>query len=477
MSPADEEDEEGPFVCDECVGDDVLSDEIEAEGDIRECDYCNQDHRPTVSIRWLGQRIDEVWQELIGEAEPTPYIGDDDRMSWDSNGDSAITLLSEMLEASDEKIAEDVLDLLGSEHQFDIHDGGYDCYDTTEEKYVIRLPDDRKYRDLWESFCEALKHGRRFFSDVAEERLDEILGPILRGENTDYGAAIRTITPQDENRFVYRARVANDDASRRAIFAAPIKQLGPPPPAHCTAGRMNVTGIPVFYGSFDVPTCVAETRVPVGGSSIVGRFEVARPLRLLDLTQLSSIENRLSYFHPDYLRAQAYRSYLRGFHNEIKRPVIPGREALEYLPTQVVAEYLWTRDENRVDGIIFGSAQMSGDHSNLVLFPHAAKIAGADEEVPRDIVQAFVWSGDPDEDEPPVQAVSYREPAPAAKAEEEPDDTFLGGLEVWVVDPVVPIEPALSFTGTLIRTEVTGIHVDVAEIPVEYHARVGDPGF
>lgn len=476
MSHEDEQDEEGPCVCDECISDGVLSDEIATEGDVRECDYCNQNHRPTVSIRWLGQRIDKVWQELIGEAEPTPYIGDDDRMSWEANGDNAITLLAEMLDASDEKIAEDVLDFLGSEHQFDIHDGGYDCYDTVEEKYVIRLPDDRQYRDLWQSFCESLKHGRRFFSDVAEERLDEILGPILRGENTDYGAAIRTITPQDENRFVYRARVANDDASRRTIFAAPIKQLGPPPQAHCTAGRMNVTGIPVFYASFDVATCVAETRVPVGGSLIVGRFEVARPLRLLDLTQLSSIENRLSYFHPDYLRAQAYRSYLRGFHDEIKRPVIPGREALEYLPTQVVAEYLWTREENRVDGIIFGSAQMSGDHSNLVLFPHAAKIAGADEEIPRDIVQVFVWSGDPDEDERPVQAVSYREPVSAAEAEQEPDATFPNGPEVWIVDPVVPIEPGLSFTGTLIRTEVTGIHVDVSEIQVEYHARVGDPG-
>jgi len=477
MRREDEENEEGPFVCDECIGDPLLSDEIKTAGDVRECGYCNQDHRPSISIHRLGLRIDEVWRALIGEAEPTPHYGDDDRMSWLANGDCAITLLSEMLIATDEEIAEDILEFLSSEHQFDIHDGGYDYYDTAEEKYVIRLPDDRQYRDLWESFCESLKHDRRFFSDVAEERLDEILGPILRGENTDYGAAIRTITPHDENRFVYRARVANDDASRRAIFAAPIKQLGPPPPAQCTAGRMNVTGIPVFYGSFDVATCVAETRVPVGGSSIVGCFEVARPLRLLDLTQLSSIENRLSYFHPDYLRAQAYQSFLRGFHNEIKRPVIPGREALEYLPTQVVAEYLWTRDENRVDGIIFGSAQMSGDHSNLVLFPHAAKIAGADEEVPRDIVHAFVWTGDPDEGEPTLQTVSYREPAPVAEVEEEIEDAFLRGLEVWIVDPVIPIEPGLSFTGTLIRTEVTGIHVSVSEIPVEYHARERDQGF
>jgi hypothetical protein len=120
---------------------------------------------------------------------------------------------------------------------------------------------------------------------------------------------------------------------------------------------------------------------------------------------------------------------------------------------------------------------MSGDHSNLVLFPHAAKITGADEEVPRDIVQAFVWSGNPDEDERPVQAVSYREPAPAAPAAQVTDNDFPGVLENWVVDPVIQVDPALRFTGTLIRAEVTGIHVDVSEISVEYHARIGDPGF
>lgn len=75
-----------------------------------------------------------------------------------------------------------------------------------------------------------------------------------------------------------------------------------------------------------------------------------------------------------------------------------------------------------------------------------------------------------------MQAVSYREPAPAAEVEEETDETSFGGLEVLVGDSVVPIEPAQSFTGTLVRTELTGVHFDVAEIPSEYHARVGDLG-
>jgi hypothetical protein len=61
-----------------------------------------------------------------------------------------------------------------------------------------------------------------------------------------------------------------------------------------------------------------------------------------------------------------------------------------------------------------------------------------------------------------VQAVSHREPAPLAEVQEEADSSFPGGPEIRVTESVIQIEPALSFTGTLIRTEVTGIHVDVS---------------
>lgn len=238
---------------------------------------------------------------------------------------------------------------------------------------------------------------------------------------------------------------------------------------------MNVAGIPVFYGSFESDTCVAETRIPVGGSAVVGKFEIVRDLRLLDLTQLADIRVKLSYFHPDYFDAIAYRAFLRGFHDEIKRPVLPGQEGLEYLPTQVIAEYLWTRRSHGVDGIIFGSAQMSGERANIVLFPHAVHVEGAETERAREIVHAYAHNaGDPEDPEPPVYLVAYSPPALAPEAERDPEL----GWPAWPQPaPRSPPQPTLRFTGEMSLSIVTRIKVGVNEIPVALHEHDEHPPY
>ena len=57
--------------------------------------------------------------------------------------------------------------------------------------------------------------------------------------------------------------------------------------------------------------------------------------------------------------------------SEISRPVMPQDEALEYLTSQAVAEFLAHKVDPRLDGIIFHSSQTGGDGRNAVLFNHA----------------------------------------------------------------------------------------------------------
>ena len=56
---------------------------------------------------------------------------------------------------------------------------------------------------------------------------------------------------------------------------------------------------------------------------------------------------------------------------EICRPVMPMDETSEYLPTQVIAEYLANKG---LDGIIFQSSQTGGQGRNVVLFNHASRV-------------------------------------------------------------------------------------------------------
>ncbi len=257
----------------------------------------------------------------------------------------------------------------------EVHDGGFDPYEQSDI-WEINVPRDPEYKQTWENFCHAIKHSRRFFNEQAAALLHSILGP-LTGENAaSTKSAIRTISPGDADATFYRGREANTRESQNQILADPIASLGAPPTKLNRSGRMNSAGIPVFYGSFDAETCVAELRCPVGGAAVVGKFELIRPIRVLDLTLLNNAGFGISYFDPSVIQKVAYNRFIRGFHKEIRKAIVPGSETLEYLPTQFVAEYLWSKPEPALDGIIFGSAQISKRSSrNIVLFPRSSVTA------------------------------------------------------------------------------------------------------
>jgi len=137
---------------------------------------------------------------------------------------------------------------------------------------------------------------------------------------------------------------------------------------------MNASGISVFYGAMDPETCIAEARAPVGSYVILGRFELIKPVRLLDLDALTQIITKESWFHPEFTMRTSRAAFLAQLVREISRPIMPRDEEFEYLPTQAVAEYLASCVEPPLDGIVFHSAQTDGKGRNIVLFHHASRV-------------------------------------------------------------------------------------------------------
>jgi hypothetical protein len=145
---------------------------------------------------------------------------------------------------------------------------------------------------------------------------------------------------------------------------------------------MNPVGIPVFYGALSIDTAIAEVRPSVGSRVVVGTFHVTRKIRLLDLPRLG--DHWLgSIFDSGYADALSRQKFLETFHWMISRPVQPSDEPLEYIPTQIVAEYV--ANVLKFDGILFASAQRGNSESpygsnvedefmNVVLFGDAAVV-------------------------------------------------------------------------------------------------------
>jgi hypothetical protein len=148
--------------------------------------------------------------------------------------------------------------------------------------------------------------------------------------------------------------------------------LGPPPRDHAIkTNRMSPPGVVMTYASEDRETALAET-VDEPGTFVVGEFVIERDLLILDLTSLPATPSVFAEL-PD---AQEYDprpqlNFLHSISREISQPIArDDRVHIEYVPTQVVAEYVRTAVRvkgRKVDGIRYRSSRRHAE-SALVLF-------------------------------------------------------------------------------------------------------------
>jgi hypothetical protein len=172
---------------------------------------------------------------------------------------------------------------------------------------------------------------------------------------------------------IFRAR------KNKAVAYTKPDELGPPKPEECIyANRMSPAGIPMFYGSFDIETCIAELGNTKGDYSIA-KWETQKILNILDFTKhfKYSIQHH-QYFYEDFPSIFDkdrrdfifdYRFILRLASDISAKVEKDGTENIDYVPTQVIAEYIRKIvliENKHIDGICFYSSQNGG--KNITLF-------------------------------------------------------------------------------------------------------------
>ena len=162
---------------------------------------------------------------------------------------------------------------------------------------------------------------------------------------------IREIKPGDRDSSFWRARTTLSAWDIKPIIESLSSQLGPPPSDKATAGRMNAEGIPVFYGALEEQACVSEVRAPVGSYVVLVKFDLLNPISVLDLTKLSNPGSEFSHFDPDYFEKRSRERFLKELVGEMSRPIMPHQKAQEYIPTQIVSEYLANKFKPHLRGL------------------------------------------------------------------------------------------------------------------------------
>lgn len=338
-------------VCSSCFADQDLRRWIRAQDGIRGCDACEQFDSPTCKIEDLCEKIQESLERYWGFAvDQLPYEsaeGGYQGITWSTWEILQDEVGLELPRDRNERLFHAILSRLRDEVWCE-----YDWL-TLDIDVALRLG--------WNRFCDTIKHKKRFFfhnegvDDKDSYSPKSLLKAIASScENLGLMGQIPSGTA------LWRARA---DLRRGVKHSA--HDFGPPPLAHALqSNRMNPPGIPMLYLASSVPTALKETRVKAGH---VGRWKLLRSLHILDLRSLPEVPG---IFSDEHKNDRLTLRFLRHFAHDIMQPVARDqRTHIDYLPSQVVTEYLrdYKFKSSRLDGIAYAST-VNPVGWNLALF-------------------------------------------------------------------------------------------------------------
>jgi hypothetical protein len=376
---------EAKRICCECVGDNYLREQIEFRGEERNCSYCDG-RGETFSIGEMADEVEKAFEEHFYRTATEPSGMEYAAMKecdvgWERKGEPVIEVIEECARI-EEEAATDIQKVLRDRHaDFEAATMGEENPFDEDAHYAPSGVDAAEPHASWRRFEDALKTQARYFSRSAEETLASIFRGIQDHQSLFGNPVIVGGGPNTELAAVYRARVFQSDEYLEEALKRPDRTIGPPPSAGAPAGRMNARGISVFYGATDPGVALAEVRPPVGSKVVVARFEFLRPVNLLDVQRLQSVNPRGSMFDRNFIRRLERAEFLKWLSQRITMPVMPDDEPLEYLATQAVADYLANSQNPMLDGLLYASSQAGAGKLNVVLFHKAARVQPLD--IPR----------------------------------------------------------------------------------------------
>lgn len=333
------------------------------------CCFCDAVDVPAASLEdvlaFIRDGLEAVWS-----TQP------DDRIDWDwDQGPVPHSYsLEDVLEAAGSPIKNKRA--IGEIEKADGFGTWYDRYADGSGPYA-RL-------DLWDEFCRRILYKSRFFfcrpmaGDPAECDPSELPSVEVLDDLADLvrEAGLVREVPAGERFFRARQHYPHDQPRTAS-------ELGPPPKAG-QANRMSPAGIVMFYGASEVDTALREVSdaqgVERGKTRLtVGAFVTTQTFKVVDLTH-SSLPQIPSIFDAKRRSIRQGILFLHRFVKEVARPIAKdGREHVDYVPTQVVTEYVRHvfKDQGGkpVRGILYSSSQKDGG-SCCVLFVESDECGG-----------------------------------------------------------------------------------------------------
>ena len=360
-----------PSVCSHCINEPCLAEYIEENASEDECSYC--DYRGAVSELPRAMDLDDLLAHMCERIE----------MEYEDAAESVGYVTREggyLLPTMDaHELLFEACPYLDSRSERLLDDIAAEFLETPwVHKNPYSLTEEEAWNLSWTDFVHLVKHRVRYlmfppetqrsyeFSETtAPSGLLDQLGKLFLDK--DLFCVLEAGTE------LFRVRIHKPGQPPPSTLA----EFGPPPiDAARFANRMSPAGVSMFYVAFDEKTALAETivrgdRGPAEASIVV--FKTIQDLNLLDLVNLPDIP---SIFDDDTANLErASLSFLHRFNWDFTHPVQKdGREHVEYVPSQVVTEFVRYRlprkAEREVHGIRYSSSRNDGGIGCVLFYAH-----------------------------------------------------------------------------------------------------------
>jgi RES domain len=328
----------------------------------------------------FAAHVDEYFREHYQLGGSDPYFHDEsDKVFYEQRGSSLLEILSDDLGSSDNEVVKAIIENLPDFSHREIAQGAEPFYDDTASYESIadveaqQRADDEEYwyenrfTYQWKDFCEKVQYERRFFR--TKELLDKLFGKPSEYQEGEINPVYLLNAPQR----IFRARILDGNFTEEVLKNQPARELGAPPRERAAAGRMNVEYIPAFYGAFSEETAVAEMRPGIGERVAIGEFALQKDVKVFDFTVFS----RAPHEEPSNDYPHTRYGFIKQMEHEISRRVLPYEKQLQYISTQIVAEYL--KQYFGCEAVIYSSSVVRGpaaDRRNIVFLPRAEGFVG-----------------------------------------------------------------------------------------------------
>ena len=342
-------------VCEACLNAPDLWRLAKAEIRNEECNYCEKEALPVLPVH----AVQTLLYRAIGTyyADPqhagTPWIEGE----WAVGLYEIEEVLADLGFLPVDELAEDIAAADSTQFWIKAANGHW-----------ASVHDDELMLYSWATFVRTVKHQTRFhFQRVVADRFEQEI-PVSEMLEVIGGNVADLMTTVAVGTRIFRARHLTEDE----LVRVDASMMGPPPKEQASAGRMNPAGIPYLYTAFDAQTAVVEIGSPRDQNKApsVAEFQVDRLLKVINLSELPDLPHPLAIDRRDErIKAKFLHSFVASITQEVHKD---GREHVDYVPSQVVCEFLAQAyampDGSPIDGIIYPSA-VSPDGINLLVFP------------------------------------------------------------------------------------------------------------